>query len=471
MEYSNYENPEFYRIFSVAISQADTRAICVLNSWLSILGTFTQITTLTALLTTLDPKLILWVVISAVVSILCKKKTILSMHNLVMDKVNEQRKISYIQRVFYQPQFSLDLRVNTNTKYIFDRDLVHSTIKINNMTRQQSKHLIKLQLIGGLPNLTCNSIATIYLAKQIVFHNIDMGTFISSTSSCTQLYSQVTSFIGTLLQMYEHSLYINDYREFFKLTIKSPCFRKSICTRVDAIGLDNVSFCYQNSKRESLKGVTLSVKPGEKIVLVGPNGSGKTTLLKLICGLYLPTNGTVYINNDPNKTSNVYDYSNSISVLSQNSQVFDISIAENILLRPFCENDTEIVNSALEKVNLLKKVQGFVNGIHSIVSREFTDTGVMLSGGELQRILLARILVKNSSLILLDEPFKAVDNATREELIKLIFGLKNTTVILVSHHIDVISCADNIFVLNEGRIVESGSYQKLSAVLKMKDQV
>lgn len=233
-------------------------------------------------------------------------------------------------------------------------------------------------------------------------------------------------------------------------------------SRID-IEMHNLSFRYPQCETVTLRNISLQIKAGEKVAFVGANGAGKSTLIKLLSRLYEPTNGQLLISG---KDISLYDttaYRSAVSVVFQNFQTYAFTIAENILMRPI-ENssDEKTVVDSLKAVGLYQKIQNFPNGIYSVLSREFSNTGVTLSGGEIQKLAIARVYAQNSSIIILDEPTSGLDPFSEKALLtQLLNDTDGKTLILISHRLSNLVDVDKIYFIDGGQLIESGSHSEL----------
>jgi len=196
---------------------------------------------------------------------------------------------------------------------------------------------------------------------------------------------------------------------------------------------------------------------------VGANGSGKSTLVKLIARLYDDYDGEILINSISISDYDMTFLRSSIGVVLQDCMVFNVTIAENVLMREFAnEKDEDIVKDALGQVGLLDKCLSLPNGIHTIIGREYSEDGAMLSGGEIQRLALARAFASDYRLLILDEPSSALDAYSEYVLFnKLRNKINNQTVIVISHQLDKIQFADRIIVLKDGEVSQVGTHKEL----------
>jgi ATP-binding cassette subfamily B protein len=262
---------------------------------------------------------------------------------------------------------------------------------------------------------------------------------------------------------------INTYREAevsldnFKTILDTPIEKKPtnpiLLNGIDNLAFENVSFQHQTAKNNAIEDIQFSVNKGETIAFVGPSGAGKTSLVKLLVGLYQPQSGLINYNGISGKEIDLDQLRSQIGFVTQDTQLFSGSIKENLLFVAPKATDDEIFK-ALEKAACQSLLARAEKGIDTVIG----EGGVKVSGGEKQRLSIARALLRNPSLLVFDEATSALDSLTEEEISKTIRELsaqESHITILIAHRLSTIMHADRIYVLEKGRIVESGQHQDL----------
>lgn len=226
--------------------------------------------------------------------------------------------------------------------------------------------------------------------------------------------------------------------------------------------LEDVSFAYADHSSKVLEHISIVVRPGEKVAVVGLNGAGKSTLLKLLCGIYRPTEGKVYLGDAELLDEEIERYQNRTAAIWQNSSVLPVSIAENVSCLPLEQTDMDRVNSSLEIAGLGALIRALPHGVHTPLMTQLMRDAVNLSGGEQQKLLLARAVYKNAAYLLLDEPTAMLDPiAEKQVYLKYDQIARGATVLFVSHRLASTSFCDRIILLEDGRIVEQGTHEEL----------
>ena len=235
----------------------------------------------------------------------------------------------------------------------------------------------------------------------------------------------------------------------------------------ESLEVNNISFSYKGDYNQ-LEDVSLKIKKGQKIAIVGHNGAGKTTLVKLLLRLYDVNNGEILYNNENYKDINVLSLRKEVGAVFQNVEVYAVTIAENILLKtPKTIEDFNLIDEALKFSGLDEYVNSLPNGINTLVTKEFDRDGIVLSGGQNQRLAIARGYALNYNLFILDEPSSALDPIAEASVYNNMLTLgKNKTIIFISHRLTTTVNADYIYLFEHGKVIEQGTHEELMKLNK-----
>lgn len=228
------------------------------------------------------------------------------------------------------------------------------------------------------------------------------------------------------------------------------------------IVFDDVTFTYPNSDKVILNHLSFHINSNEKIALVGINGAGKTTLVKMLCGFYRPTSGKILVNGVDITELNIEKYFDQVSVLFQDSIMLSISIAENITGQSIETIDKDRLRKALELSGLSEKINSLEKKELTYIGKDLEDNGIQLSGGQIQKLFLARALYKNANMMILDEPTAALDAIAESEMYQKYAQLvQDKTSIFISHRLSSTRFCDRILFLENGKIKEDGTHDEL----------
>lgn len=274
----------------------------------------------------------------------------------------------------------------------------------------------------------------------------------------------VEDFMAAILVIVIQNESISDYRDYLEYgNVEDRKVTAEFMERVGQVHeicLENVSYRYDGNEGMTLKNINLTIHPGEKVALVGENGVGKTTLVKLITGLYTPTEGKVSMDGMDVSEFNKEAYFKEMSVVFQDSYVIATSVAENVACSMVY--DEERVIQCLKDAGLYEKVQGMKDGIHTMLTRKLDVDGVEFSGGETQKLMLARALYQNTPILILDEPTAALDPLAESAMYETYtsFGTEKTS-LFISHRLSSTRFCDRICFMKDGKIVEEGTHAEL----------
>jgi ABC-type multidrug transport system fused ATPase/permease subunit len=293
-----------------------------------------------------------------------------------------------------------------------------------------------------------------------------IGNFVLYFGAVAGFSTWLSGIVKNLNSLNSMSLDICDLREFLDMKdnmnrgkgVKLPASYELPCN----IELKNLYYRYKGAENYTIKNININIKKGEKIALVGINGAGKSTLVKLICGLYTPTKGEIYINGKMNSTYNRDEYYTLFSVVFQDIHLLPVSIVKNITLQPTENIDKEKMLRVLNMSGFMKKVQSLPQGNKTLLIKSVNKDAVDLSGGEIQKLILARALYKDAPIIILDEPTAALDPIAENELYEKYNELtKDHTSIFISHRLSSTRFCDRILFIENGQIIEQGDHQSL----------
>ena len=307
--------------------------------------------------------------------------------------------------------------------------------------------------------------AYIYLIYQAAAGEINAGEFVLYFAAIGQFAGWFSGLIDTWLKIHTASLQYSDMREFFDYPNKTNRGKGVDIPAVSgglSIELKNVTYTYPQTEAPAIKNVSLKIGAGEKIALVGLNGAGKTTLVKLICGMYAPSEGEIFLNGHRVNEYNIDDYHGLFSAVFQHFRFLPISIAQNIAIVPKDQADTKKLERCIELAGLSEKIDKLENGVDTLLIKEINPDGTELSGGEQQKLMLARAIYKDAPVLILDEPTAALDPIAESEMyMKYNEIAKDKTSIFISHRLASTRFCDRIILIADGKIAEIGTHDEL----------
>ena len=428
--------------------------------------TFTFVFTVWALIA-INAWLGLAVVLAAVPSVIVQFRLSRLNANHWRENVETRRRASWIEWEMLKPQKMIDLRLYGLVRHLLDMRM--ALLERDQKTRIDFERKFLAKRLGAeLFQAVVEVGALVWVVYEIVAHRQPIGQFLFVQQTAGRALGSVSSLVSTVNSMDEDLANLFDYQRFMELPIAKQGGKTVPALHRD-IRFKDVSFHYPGSDTLVLDHINLTIKRGQHVALVGENGAGKTTLLKLLAGLYKPVSGEVVVDGVPLKSVDVQTWHRQLGVLSQNFTQYDFATAaENVWFGDVSKTPSqERVNAALREAEAAKFVAKLPKGVDSYVNQwmESDDgvKGVDLSGGQWQRLALARNFYRDSPIIILDEPTSAIDALAEARIFDRLFQQKQKTIITVSHRLSTVEKADMIFMLAHGKVVEYGTHAELVA--------
>ena len=461
LDLESYDNPEFYNNFILTIESSSGNIQNLLGLVRMYVGHIISLITVSSVLLTIDPWCLVIILTVICVFLPISKKVGTLMMERRIDNAKYHRRADYFQRIFYLQDYAKEVRMNNISPLLIDRYNDAAEDVINN----QKKYWNKISALNctqkvGVQGLGFMFILPLYLGYCVLIKgDLSAGDFVATFNGA---HAVAMSFqfltIWALARFSEQAKMIDKYREFLGADFKIKNGGKEVKkTEPKEITIKNLSFTYPNNDKPTLQDINLSIKPYEKIALVGYNGAGKTTLTNLLLRLYDATEGEILIDGENIKNATADSHRDRFAAVFQDFQIFSCSLGENVALD--VNPDEERVWDALKNSGFNKELK---NGINTELLREFDDEGVMFSGGEAQKTAIARAFYKDCPYVILDEPSANLDPVAEYNLNQAMIEAANKkTVIFISHRLSTTVNADRIYVMENGRIIESGSHQEL----------
>lgn len=476
-----FDDPEFYNDFVFSMNESDKRATAIMDDTNKLINRIVASSSLFGLLINIDPVIAIILFFSSCVTVIS---------NLIGNKINFQhnkegnplwRKRNYINRVFHLSDYAKELRISKAD------DLLIREYDANNesMIKMNKRYGKKYFIFYGLGWNTMGQITMytmlLYMVWQLKLGSLEIGGFAATVSVVWNIRWMFSSLIEYLTKYPAHSLYVEQYREFLKF-VPEITGGKTEIPEFESLEFKNVSFSYEfashpkykfrnkNKKTpaadktyHALKNVSFKINAGDKIAIVGYNGAGKTTLIKLMMRLYDPTEGEILYNGVNIKEYDAECFRKTIGTVFQDYKLFAASIAQNVMNGKYDEaTDKNTVLSALDAADFTAKLSTLKDGIDTHLTREFNEQGTNLSGGESQKVAIARVFATDYPIVIMDEPSSALDPMAEYNLNRSI--LKHTddkTVVFISHRLSTTRIADKIYMFARGELIEQGSHEEL----------
>ncbi len=460
LDLSCYDDPVFYNDFVWAINQADSRASNIVDdiriTMTNLIFSFASL----ILLLTIDPVM---VIVSLVFSFISSRISLLT--NKLSKKREEAimphtRRSDYVARALTLPEYAKETRIG----HAPDLLLAKYRESIDGRKKVTVRFGKKLCVLGSAYEFsrTCSSVILhVYMAWKLFSGAITLGGFAAANNAVWNLYWGFQEIAENYTKFVNHGLFAEKYRTFLAYEPKITSGEKPVPV-IDTLTFDKVRFRYPGAQSDSLDEISFSIRRGEKVAIVGYNGAGKTTLIKLLLRLYDPTEGSIRVNGEDIRELELQPYREKYGTVFQDFQIFASTIAENVIADIYTDDLRQKVEQALEKSTFSDKLATLENGIDTPLTREFDDKGVNLSGGESQKIAIARVFAHDGEIIVMDEPSSALDPISEYQLNETILcHAQDKTVIFISHRLSTTRMADRILMFANGRLIEDGSHEEL----------
>lgn len=468
MDLKYYDIPEYYDDFIIAASQSEEMVQKAITSIANILAIITSILVAGTLVVTMNIIVAIFPIIGFVINIITRFIITRLEYEYNLEKQRIGRKADYSRRVFYQPEYAKEIKL-TGIEEALMEQYDEAIAEERKMALKYSLKILPPTLINWICVFTlCQFYAVpVYLAYlAIEKKTIQLGDVASLKNATNNIQNCLDSMNYALVDFQTVGQYAEKFRRFMEYEINIEGYQGEVpvpendCT----LELKNVSFRYKDNEKYVLKDVSMTIRKGEKLALVGENGAGKTTLIKLIMRLYDVTDGAILFGGVDIRKLCTKEYRRKIGAVFQDFQIYGATLAENVKTDFVNENDSGKIINALERADFGSKLRTFEKGIDTELTREFSDNGTMLSGGESQKVAIARMFMCDMPIAILDEPSSALDPIAEYRLNRsMLQNVENQAVILISHRLSTTKDADRIILLENGCIAESGTHSQLLA--------
>lgn len=465
LDLASYDNTEFYNDFIWAIRESDTRAVKVLTDVCSLCSCVITLAGMGAVFAAIDWMAALVVLASSVLGFFVRTKANQIRYVKAKEMNPITRKLEYFTRVFYQNKYAKELRMG-NMGALLQEDYEKTAEEKIACAKKYVPKLIGISLASELITSVLFNVGLLgYLMwRYLTDAGFTLGDFSVGISATWKLFMRVNQLIGFLAQFQEHSIYAEKFRTF--VTQKPQIINGTEKAEAfESLELRHVSFTYpfpEKNPKQVLSDVSFTLRKGEKIAIVGYNGAGKTTLTKLLMRLYDVTDGAIFYNGTDIRNYDISSFRAHIGSVFQDYKIFAATIGENVMGGTYTDAQKEAVESALTAAGFSEKYRKLPQKADTELTREFDEKGINLSGGEGQKIAIARAFAKNSDILILDEPSSALDPIAEYELNKTIeAAAKDRTVIFISHRLSTTRMADRIYLFDGGKITEQGNHEEL----------
>ena len=464
VELGCYENPDFFDNYNRAtwvVERGGFKRIIEGSAWT--IGSVVSIIFLVIYLVSIDPFLLFFILCPIIVILIRIKKNNLEF-DLEKDKTPYERQKDYTKRTILLKDFAKEIK----TTGIFEvvktrfRNAVDKNIEIIKkygwkiaILESFADFLGEIIPVGGGLGYGCY--------RLIVLGNLDIANFSVLVSAITNTRNKLNQLARYFAMQQKHCLWVQNLREFLAY---EPKLNSEGVEPADFESLEfrNVSFRYEGSNKNTLNNISFKINKGETFAVVGHNGAGKTTLSKLIMRLYDVTEGEILYNGINIKEYDLLKYRKKFASVFQDYRIFAMTVAENVLIQEVDEINVATAKAALTQSGVYEKIKTLPEAENTLLTREFDNQGALLSGGEAQKVTIARMFAKDFEIAILDEPSSALDPIAESKMYDaLMEGTQGKTVFYISHRLSSATRSDRILVFAGGSLIESGTHDELMA--------
>jgi ATP-binding cassette subfamily B protein/ATP-binding cassette subfamily C protein len=462
MDYENLEDPEILDKKEKAIFPINNQGVLwrMFGSMITLLQGIITTIGLIVIVATLNVYLLLIIVAIMLVNAKLLKKQQSMYYEMYQGLIPLNRKIGYYITLIGDFSIAKDVRMNHMAPFILKKVDDYNTASLE----QFGTYFPKYGKTDGISaiNLQVQMVVVYaYMAWQVLQGFIGIGSFTMYIAAANNFSASIFGMLADFVEFNQNCKYLEQYLEFEQLPSRNETGIKKVMEKEQVeIEFRNVSFRYPRSEEYTLKKVSLTIRNGEKLSIVGQNGAGKTTFIKLLCKLYEPQEGEILVNGVNIKDYNREEYNQLLAVVFQDYKLFSFSVRENISFYQTAEEGK--LNHALEKAGLKERIARLDKGTQTSIYKNFDKEGIELSGGESQKLAIARAIYKEAPLVILDEPTAALDPYAEFEIYSRFNELvNNKTAIYISHRLSSCRFCDHIAVFDHGELIEYGSHTEL----------
>lgn len=464
VDLGHFDNSDWYDRLARAKRDVSWRPGDLTWSVLGLSGNIVTIVLMASLLASLHYVLVLLALAAAILSLALERRITSRLYEFFYKETPEEREREYMGDLLAQPRTTKEIRAYVLSDYLLGRHRKLSE-DLFKLREQMYRSATRISLLTGLVTGTTLALAYLFVAIQGLSGDINPGGVVLVIGAFTSVAGTLGNISSTFVAVDQHTTFLDDYFSFLAIQplVPVPANPHSVPDwHIDEIEFNNVTFMYPGGNEPALKDLNLRMHHGELVALVGENGAGKSTLVKLLLRFYDPDGGSIRVGGVDLKDIEPAVLRSRIGVLFQDYASYELTVRENVIMgRPYGAIDDERVLEALRDARsdwLLKKMP---KGLDSKVGRLF-EGGHDLSGGEWQRLALARIMYRNADIWILDEPTSSLDPEAEAGIFaELKENLRGRIGIVISHRFSTVRIADRIAVIADGRVTELGTHEEL----------
>ncbi|WDF50306.1 ABC transporter ATP-binding protein [Paenibacillus sp. KACC 21273] len=459
--YEEYEDSKFFDDISLSNIAISTSGINVIQNIITIIGSIISLLGMLGILLTIHWTMPLALFISTLPGIILLFAVKTKSYNISKETALKSRELDYTSDLFLNRSIIKEIKIYNTGEYLLNKwKTLFQYIQTHNL--KLAFWEFKTTTFAVFVLQASSLVVSLLLIKQISSNMLTVGDYVALLGAVTSVQGIFGMIGGSLGSIFETAIYNNSLIKVLNYELKNQIINNISSNKFEKLDINNLTFVYPQTDKKVLKNISMRIKKGENIAIVGHNGSGKTTLLNCLLGLYSATDGQIKLNNHNIEEIDKVNLYNIMSAIFQDFGRYKYTVRENLSfgdLEKF-NKDSELFDN-LKKVDLYHKIINFDKKLDTYLTKEMPN-GSELSGGEWQKLAIARGFLKNTDLIILDEPTAALDPISELNIFEVFYKLaKNKTIITISHRLGPTRLADRIIVMDNGEIYEEGSFDEL----------
>lgn len=465
VDLSCYDDADFYNRYTMAMADTEKRIKSVMDNTYNIVGSTIEAIIVYITLYSIDK----WASLIGIFPIIANFIFAYFYNKLIFERYKENtpwfRERDYVDRVVYLKNYSNEFRM-TGAYHVI-RDMYYKAYdNIFDVLKKYRRKLVFYHFSDMVFSFFIVMQGLLFYGayRAMVSKSISISDFAVFSSIMTNATFSIRNISQNLTQLINDGIYIDNFRSFLVYENKLVCSKEAVIPSesIKSLEFKNVTFTYLGQNKPVIKNLSFTINEGEKIVFAGHNGAGKSTIIKLIMRLYDPDDGQILVNGIDIKKYDLEVYRSLFGVAFQDYQIMAMTVAENVLMRQKKDADNVSVISALNASGVYDKIAQLDGKIDAMLTMEFDDDGYELSGGEYQKVAIARAFAKKSSIAIFDEPSSALDAISEHDLYQNMKKYaKDKMVLYISHRLGLAVDADRVILLENGQIYESGKHADL----------
>lgn len=460
---AEYESPEFYDSYTKALDQCVDQAMQLLITFGKFIGNIVATVITLIIVVSVDPVLMIMVLAPIGASFYFGKKASDYEYTMQQETTRARREADYVKRVFYEKKYAGELRLYNIQSLLLERQEAAIEDAYKTTLFYRMKVAFHSFWAFGSYSIIATVGAYVYVAFMVKLgYKDNVASYVAMINALAFSSGQFKEAMVNGIFVRKQVALFQNLRDFLEMPRQHE-EKKKPCLDINEIVFEHVTFTYPGAEKPTIKDMNLTWKKGERIAIVGYNGAGKTTLVKLLMGLYPVTEGKIFVDGENLEEFDKEQYRAHFGTVFQDLQIFSMSLAENVLLyTPSNQEDYEKASLALTKAQFDLSHKGLTRGLDTMISREFDEEGFVCSGGQAQKIAIARVFMKNPDMVILDEPSSALDPLAEYNMYNnMMHASEGKGVIFISHRLSSARMAQHIFMMKDGLIIEEGSHDEL----------